>query len=739
MKGWGRPLLWGCLFTGLVVLSAAGVGYWFVRDLMTGLPQLPANPVEMGVRKGTEIFAASGERIFTFNQSRQWVGKDDIEPRVIEALIATEDADFYRHRGVSIKALIGAVRANLFDGLGSRGGSTLTQQLVKRLFFSPEKTLRRKGREMLLATELEALYASTFPDTATDSRDQPYPRYKDHLLELYLNTVFYGANAYGIADAADIYFGRPPNQLTLPQAALLAGLVNAPSAYNPLRHPERATQRLQHVLQRMYEVGFLSHFDWIRYRGAQASDLVDPKHTPRNPIPYWVEAVKAEVARRWGADVLHHGSLRIYTTLDLDMQQAAEESVQYWLAALDQRLGFAPYTEASPHQRHEYVQAALVCLAPHSGQVKAMVGGRDIFASYYNRALSARRQPGSGFKPVAYLAALEAGVVSPLSLFVDEPRAYVSDGQRWRSFAPQNEVEGRTWYPRNYGGKYLDLTTAAWGLINSANSTAIQVTERVGPQAVADMARRLGFSSPIAPYLSIVLGVNEVTVLEMASAYGVLAASGLRVEPSLVQRIVDAEGDTLLDHTLQIEQALPPELAFQMVQLLSQAVDRGTGRRVRRMGFSRPAAGKTGTTNDNTDAWFTGFTPQLATSVWIGFDDRKEHRLVDTNGAQITGGGGAAPIWARFMEQALAGADTTAFAVPDGISLVQADPHTGTAPLATDSLALPAPLTLGLRRGEALATPRAVLAYEDSLARTLVDSVRREAWQQLPGSDDPDE
>ena len=286
--------------------------------------------------------------------------------------------------------------------------------------------------------------------------------------------------------------------------------------------------------------------------------------------------------------------------------------------------------------------------------------------------------------------------------------------------------------PRNYGNKYLGLTTAAWGLINSANSTAVQVTQRVGPEPIVAMARRLGFTSPIGPYLSIALGVSEVTVLEMASAYGVLAASGLRVEPTLVQRIVDAEGRPLFAHTLQIEQAIAPELAFQMVQLLSQAVDRGTGRRVRRMGFGRPTAGKTGTTNDNTDAWFTGFTPELATSVWIGFDDRKKHRLVDQNGAQITGGGGAAPIWARFMERALAGKDTASFAVPAGIELVRVDPLTGTAPLVAESLQQPAPLTLALRRGQALSTPTSVLAFEDSLARALVDSVRRSAWEHLP-------
>ena len=272
---------------------------------------------------------------------------------------------------------------------------------------------------MLLAAELEALYARTFPDTALDAEGRPYPRYKDHLLELYLNTVFYGANAYGIADAAQIYFGRPPDRLSLPQAALLAGLVNAPSAYNPLQHPERATQRLRHVLKRMYEVGFLSHFDWVRYRGARAPRSGRSAPNAAQPDPLLGGGGQSRSRPPLGSrSPAPRRPAHLYDP-GPGLQRTAEEAVLHWLAALDQRMGFLPYEEASPEKRRQYVQAALVCLAPHTGQVKAMVGGRDIFASYYNRALTARRQPGSGFQagglpggfgsggrlaPVAYLS-----------------------------------------------------------------------------------------------------------------------------------------------------------------------------------------------------------------------------------------------------------------------------------------------------------------------------------------------
>lgn|GEM_PF-5670453 len=363
---------------------------------------------------------------------------------------------------------------------------------------------------------------------------------------------------------------------------------------------------------------------------------------------------------------MRYGALRIHTTLDIQLQRSAEEAVAWGVARLDHRMNFPNYEAAPLEQRQNYVQAAL-----------------------------------------------ETGAISPLSLFVDELKPY--------------EVDGKDWIPRNYGDHYLGLTTAAWALINSANSTAVQITDKVGPDKIVALAHRLGFKSEIGPYKSIALGVNEVTLLEMASAYGALAASGLLVEPTLLQRVVDAEGDTLFAHTPQITQALSPDLAYQMLHLLRQVIDRGTGRSVRRMGFSHPAAGKTGTTNDNTDAWFVGTTPDLATSIWVGFDQRRQHKLVDTDGKQITGGSGAAPIWAKFMREVYKHKPATDFQKPPGMRLIKVDPQTGTAP--TANLAAMRPISVALNRDEHANTPAEVLDFEAQYHNSLIDSTTREMWQ----------
>ena len=690
---WLRPMVAGTLLAICIGAGFLAAAWWFFQSVLSGLPQIPEDPIELRMRRGTSVYAANGSRIFSFNEAKKWVPLSRISPYVVQALSATEDARFFQHHGIDLKALTAAVWINLRHGFGTRGGSTLTQQLVKRLFFSPEKTFRRKLGEILLALELEALFARSYPGTSGGVIDAPV--YKNRLLELYLNTVFYGANAYGLADAALVYYGRSPRNLTLPQAALLMGVINAPSTYNPLQHPERATRRLQHVLDRMRQTGYLSASARSAYRELKAEDLIDPHKEPQNPAPYWVEAVKAEISRRYGSEALRYGALDVHTTLDPALQRAAEEAVDWGVRDLDQKMGFPAYETVPFEERNEYVQAALVCIDPHTGHVKAMVGGRDIFISYYNRALTARRQPGSGFKPVAYLAALEAGAISPVSLFMDEPKIYL--------------VKEGLWQPRNYDDVYLGLITGAGALIHSANSTAVQITHLVGPKQVAGMARRLGFAGALEPVMSIGLGVNEVTVLEMASAYGSLAAAGLLVEPTLVARVLDSVGNELFAHEPRISRAVEPDLAFQMVALLEQVLDRGTGRRIRRLGFGHPAAGKTGTTNDNTDAWFTGFTPYLVTSVWIGFDDRSGHQLIDTEGNQITGAVGAAPLWTRYMSRAVENIPPTRFSKPSGLHRAVVSSADGTAIRATvdhlsDSLASQIPdvasLPVFLRAGE---------------------------------------
>ncbi len=605
-----------------VLLIVLGAACWLVITL----PRLPDDPDSLLAESGINIYAASGELLYTVNQRVGRVGLNEVHPHFVQAVLAIEDADFYHHRGYSIKGMVGAFFNNIRHWGRVRGGSTLTQQIVKNIFLTREKFYVRKLKEILLATQLEALFERHYGAV-----------YKDRLLEIYINGSFYGANAYGIADAAQTYFGKSAADLTLLESAILAGLPNAPSVLNPLRKDQsRVLARARLVLNRMQALGFISPEE---VQNALASELqLVSERMPQNRTPYFVETIKAEVTRLWGAQALSFGGLNIYTTLDLSMQQVAERAVAKGLADLDARLGFSDYGSASSDQRADYVQGALICLDPRTGYVKAMVGGRDIFISYYNRATQARRQPGSGFKPFVYLAAFESGAFSPVSLFNDTLRTY--------------RVNDEDWSPRNFADQYLGLTTAANALVKSANATSVQVAMDIGPERIVDLAQRLGIQSRLRPYPSIALGAQEVTLLDMAVAYGAIASYGFRVMPTFIARIEDATGQIHYEHQPDPMLVIDPEQAVIMVNLMQLVVNRGTGRAIRALGFQGAAAGKTGTTNDNTDAWFTGFTPDLVASVWIGFDNREGgRRLVEKRSRrQITGGSGAAPIWAVFMK-----------------------------------------------------------------------------------------
>ena len=604
-----------------VLLIVLGAACWLVITL----PRLPDDPDSLLAESGINIYAASGELLYTVNQRVGRVGLNEVHPYFVQAVLSIEDADFYHHRGYSIKGMIGAFFNNIRHWGRVRGGSTLTQQIVKNIFLTREKFYMRKLKEILLATQLEALFERRYG-----------AGYKDRLLDIYINGSFYGANAYGIADAAQAYFGKGAAELTLLESAILAGLPNAPSVLNPFRKDQsRVLARARLVLNRMQALGFISSEE---VQNALASELqLVSERMPQNRTPYFVETIKAEVTRLWGVSALSFGGLNIYTTLDLSMQQAAERAVARGLADLDARLGFSDYGSASSDQRADYVQSALICLDPRTGYVKAMVGGRDIFISYYNRATQARRQPGSGFKPFVYLAAFERGAVSPVSLFNDTLRTY--------------RVNDENWSPRNFADKYLGLTTAANALVKSANATSVQIAMKIGPERIVDLAQRLGIQSRLRPYPSIALGAQEVTLLDMAVAYGAIASYGFRVMPTFITRIEDITGQIHYEHRPNPMLVIDPEQAVIMVNLMQHVVNRGTGRAIRAFGFQGAAAGKTGTTNDNTDAWFTGFTPDLAASVWIGFDNREGGRLVEKRSRrQITGGSGAAPIWAAFMK-----------------------------------------------------------------------------------------
>ena len=656
-----RSTFLAVLFIADILLIGLAAFAWLVITL----PRLPNNPQSLLSESGINIYAQSGDLLYTFNQRVDQVQLKNIHPYFIHAVLATEDLDFYHHRGYSLKGIAGAVIDNIQSGSKTRGGSTITQQIIKNIFLTRQKQYTRKLKEILLATQLETMFERHYG-----------PTYKDRLLEIYVNGSFYGTNAYGIADAAQTYFAKTPSELTLLESALLAGLPNAPSALNPFRQDlSRIKTRIAHVLRRMETAGFITPQE---HQQALSDSLhLNPNRKPQNKTPYFVETIKSEIINLWGTSALNFGGLNIYTTLDLAYQQAAEKAISEGLANLDTRLGFSPYEKAHPQKRDTYVQGALLCLDPKTGHIKAMVGGRDIFVSYYNRATQAKRQPGSGFKPLVYLAAFETNTLTPLSLFMDHPHTY--------------RVNNEDWTPKNFQDSYLGLTTTAQALVKSANATSVQIAFQIGPEKIVNLAKRLGIQTPLKPYPSIALGAQEITLLDLATAYGTIARYGFRVTPTFIQKITDSENRTIYTHHPNPTPVINAEHAYTVNKLMQHVVNHGTGRRVRALGFTAPTAGKTGTTNDNTDAWFTGFTPDLVTSVWVGFDNRQDRRqLIDKRTrAQITGGSGAAPIWTTFMKQVNPNDGT--FIVPDGITEHPVDLRTGIPDTSTNATLIPLP------------------------------------------------
>jgi len=666
---WFRVLL--IVSLDLVVIGLGSFAYVARFEL----PRVPDNLDRLNTQSGVNIYASDGSYLYSLNRSRTFVPLNRMSTDFVNAVLATEDADFYAHRGISVKGILGAIVENLRSGRRGRGGSTITQQIVKNVFLTRERSYTRKFKEWLLAIQLEAMFEQEYGDG-----------YKDKLLELYINGSFYGTNAYGIEDASQVYFGRSASDLTTLQSAILAGLPNAPSAYRPAYGDTAAIaiarRRAAHVLNRMVATGFID----TGQRNVALSDSLrlNPGKRIQNRSPYWVETIKVAIGRKWSASALSFGALDIHTTLDLEMQNQAQAAIDRGVVDLDQRLGFKPYRNADQVARRKYVQVALLCVDYRTGHVKAMVGGRDIFTSYYNRATTAKRQPGSGFKPIVYLSAFESGQITPLTTFVDSPYTYV--------------VNGKDWSPQNFQDSYLGQTTAGWALVKSANATTVQVVNQIGAERVVATARKLGVTGPLIPVPSIALGSNEVTMIDLVTAYATIANTGIRVRPTFITKIVDRNtGNTLYEYQPQPTPVADPQQSYITTRLMQNVVDRGTGYALRRLGVTGPVAGKTGTTNDNTDAWFTGFTPEYVTSVWIGFDSRTGgHRLIEpATRRQITGGSGAAPIWADFVKQLAP--SSRRFFVPASVKEHLVDAKTGNLAAHTPesiTVALPSDITV---------------------------------------------
>jgi penicillin-binding protein 1A len=649
------------LFYILATVAAVGAIGLFCLFLVAvkDLPRVPHPIGRINDTPATEIYSADGQRILTIG-GRETVALDDVSYTFIQAILATEDHRFWEHRGINKLRTVKALWITLFEPGKIQGASTITQQLAKNLFFSFKRTYVRKFRELLVALQIEAQFT------------------KQEILEAYINQIPFGVGAYGIGEAARTFFGKTAGELTLSEASLLAGLPKSPTRYNPFRYPERARARQKIVLQRMVDTGMISRQEAL----AAAAQPLDLRAQPRSlrVDSYFVDAVMKTLEETYGPEVVYHGGLKVYTTLDVGMQKAAEKALQQGIVKLSAQMKPAPADAADTKKTDNGLQGALVSVDVNTGAVKALVGGRDYFQTPYNRALQNNRQPGSGFKPFLYYGVLENLGKTPADVMVDKPVSIPVAGKP-------------PWKPTDFEHHYQGPMIIKRAFTESVNTVAAQLVAELGPEAVIRTARRCGITSPLQPVYSVALGTFGVSPLEMASAYATFASGGIHHTPYMIRRVEDVNGRVLKEHIITGERVLNESVTYQLVDMMAGVIDGGTGKVIRRMGFTLPAAGKTGTTNDFKDAWFTGFTPNLSTSVWVGYDRGRGMR--EKNGVGITGGRGAAPIWADFMKAATQGDPPKAFSVPPDIYFKKVDPATGSLAWFWTS----DPMSVALRKG----------------------------------------
>jgi 1A family penicillin-binding protein len=621
------------VFVVVSCLTLGGAGA-FVISLPVGLPD-EATLSRIGeMDQATAVLDASDHLAFTiFKEQRIDVPLASVSPLLVKAVLSTEDQRFYDHHGFDVRRIAAAAFANLRHRRVAQGASTITQQLARQSFLTPDKTIRRKVQELILATRIERRYS------------------KNRILELYLNKVYFGDGLYGVEAAARGFFGKHASEVSLPEAAALAGLVKSPSSYAPTVNLERARTRRNVVLAGMLDNGAISRAEWKAAKESRIS-LHDGLRSEEAHGQYFKEQVRRELVDRFGWERVYQGGLRVYSTIDMKMQAAADAAVAESLKFIDERrLALATRRAASKKQTApaladlDVLQAALVAMDPATGHVLAMVGGRDFGESRFNRAVQARRQPGSAFKPFVYATALEAGY-SPATMIdhLDEPIP---------------TIQGE-WTPEDghSTAASMNLRTA---LRTSSNRAAVRLLEEIGIPSAVERAKQMGVGDvPAVP--SLALGSGEVTLQSMTAAYAAFANHGLVPKPLLIRRVEDRDGVVLFEEHDEATRAISDVTAFLMTTMLADVVNAGTGSRVRQMGFTQPAAGKTGTTNDFNDAWFVGYTPSLAAGVWVGFD--QPHTILPNGFAADL----AVPMWTRFMKVATSGDNTDWPDPPSGIT-----------------------------------------------------------------------
>lgn len=576
------------------------------------------------VSQTSQMLDLNGNVIDTFHagENRRSVKLEDISHYVVEATLAIEDRRFYDHSGFDVKGMARAVMVNVQSMSARQGASTLTQQLARNLYLTHERTWQRKMKEAMYTVQLEMNYS------------------KDEILGMYLNQIYYGHGSYGIEAASKMYFDKHASELTLAESAMLAGIPKGPKYYSPYLDMKNAKDRQRAILHAMMEGGAITkeqaesaYAEVLKFQSLEAGQS-------EGFAPYFRDYIRSIAVDKLGIDehLLNEGGITIYTTLDPEAQQAAEDAIKKTMPAKSEQ------------------QAALIAIDPRNGYIKAMVGGRDYKTNQYNRVFAQTRQPGSSFKPFLYLTALQSGYMTPVTRFKSEPTVFTFDEGR-KTYEPHN-------YNDKYANEFIDMRRA---LAGSDNIYAVNTIMTVGAEKVIEMARKLGIKSAMQPVPSLALGTFPVSPFEMASAYGTFAGAGVHAEPVAIIKIEDRKGNLIYEAKQQIEQVISPAEAYVMTSLMESVFDEGgTGYRVASI-MKRPVAGKTGTTA--ADAWLVGYTPELTTAVWVGYD---KDRTLSVAEAHL-----AAPIFARFTEQALAAVPPKIFPIPAGVANVYIEPESG--------------------------------------------------------------
>jgi penicillin-binding protein 1A len=613
---------------GVLLASGAVLAAWFLTRLFVGLPDREAIRRIGDMDQATTVFDRHDRLAFTiFKEQRMEVSLSEVSPHLVSAILAIEDQRFFHHSGFDLIRIASAALSNLRSMRAGQGGSTITQQLARQSFLTMDKTLTRKIQEVIVARRIERSYT------------------KPQILELYLNKIYFGDGLHGIEAASRGYFGKHASELSIEEAALLAGLVKSPSSYAPTVSPDRAKARRNVVLRAMLDEGDIDRATWQKARES-AVTLKDGLRDSEPHGQYFKEQVRRELVERFGWERVYQGGLRVFSTIDLEMQRAAEAALADGLKSLDERQSrLASRRGRRGSAPQDPLQAALVAMDPRTGHVRSMIGGRDFGESSFNRAVQAQRQPGSAFKPFVYAAALEAGY-TPATVIehLDEPVATLQG-----AWSPEDEHSD------------ADSMSLRAALRSSSNRAAVRLLEEVGIAPTVQYAKTMGVGNvPSVP--SLALGSGEVTLQALTAAYAAFANGGRVPAPLLIRRVEDEDGRILHQTSDSSTPAVSQATAFLMASMMADVINEGTAARARQLGFRLPAAGKTGTTNEYRDAWFVGFTPSLAAGVWVGHDQPRT----------ILPGGFAAdvavPIWTEFMKAATRDDKPQWFTAPAGMT-----------------------------------------------------------------------